>query len=144
MSTALDFQSIIFKLQTYWAGQGCLIWQPYYSQVGAGTMNPATFLRVLGPEPWRVAMWNPQFAGMMGAMDQPKPPAAAYPLQVILKPDPQSAGTLPELASGAWHDPAQRHPWKIIGSHQPSPRGSWLGSLADAKQSTSSRQAESF
>ena len=47
----LDFQSIMFALQTYWAKQGCLIWQPYYSQVGAGTMNPATFLRVLGPEP---------------------------------------------------------------------------------------------
>ena len=51
MKDALDFQSIIMALQQYWAGQGCLIWQPYYSQVGAGTMNPATFLRVLGPEP---------------------------------------------------------------------------------------------
>ncbi len=48
MKQGLDLQDIIFKLQTYWAGQGCLIWQPYYSQVGAGTMNPATFLRV----PW--------------------------------------------------------------------------------------------
>ena len=55
----LDFQSIMFALQTYWAKQGCLIWQPYYSQVGAGTMNPATFLRVLGPEPWKVAYVEP-------------------------------------------------------------------------------------
>jgi Glycyl-tRNA synthetase, alpha subunit len=50
MNAPLDFQSIILKLQQYWSDQGCLIWQPYYSQVGAGTMNPATFLRVLGPE----------------------------------------------------------------------------------------------
>jgi glycyl-tRNA synthetase len=53
MKKALDFQSIIMKLQQFWAEQGCLIWQPYYTQVGAGTMNPATFLRVLGPEPWK-------------------------------------------------------------------------------------------
>jgi len=59
MKKALDFQSIIFTLQQFWAEQGCLIWQPYYSQVGAGTMNPATFLRVLGPEPWKVAYVEP-------------------------------------------------------------------------------------
>ena len=52
MNQGLDFQSIIFKLQTYWASQGCLIWQPYYSQVGAGTMNPATFC----------AFWVPNLA----------------------------------------------------------------------------------
>jgi glycyl-tRNA synthetase len=46
-------------LQKYWAEQGCLIGQPYYSQIGAGTMNPATFLRVLGPEPWNVAYVEP-------------------------------------------------------------------------------------
>ena len=51
----LNFQSIILTLQDFWARQGCLIWQPYYSQVGAGTMNPATALRVLGPAPWNVA-----------------------------------------------------------------------------------------
>ena len=50
-----SFQSIILKLQDFWASHGCLITQPYYTQVGAGTMNPATFLRVLGPEPWNVA-----------------------------------------------------------------------------------------
>ncbi len=43
------FQEIILKLQDFWAEHGCLITQPYYTQVGAGTMNPATFLRVLGP-----------------------------------------------------------------------------------------------
>jgi len=54
-----SFQEIILKLQDFWAAYGCLITQPYYTQVGAGTMNPATFLRVLGPEPWNVAYVEP-------------------------------------------------------------------------------------
>mgnify|MGYP003388172427 FL=1 len=45
------FQDVIMRLQHFWAEQGCLIWQPYSEKVGAGTMNPATVLRVLGPEP---------------------------------------------------------------------------------------------
>lgn len=91
MNTALDFQSIIFKLQTYWAGQGCLIWQPYYSQVGAGTMNPATFLRVLGPEPWRVAYVEPSVRpddGRYGV--NPNRLQQHTQFQVILKPDPRN------------------------------------------------------
>ena len=89
MNQALDFQSIFFKLQTYWASQGCLIWQPYYSQVGAGTMNPATFLRVLGPEPWRVAYVEPSVRpddGRYGV--NPNRLQQHYQFQVILKPDP--------------------------------------------------------
>jgi glycyl-tRNA synthetase len=54
-----SFQNIILQLQNFWAEKGCLIGQPYYTQVGAGTMNPATFLRVLGPEPWHVAYVEP-------------------------------------------------------------------------------------
>ena len=89
MSTASDFQSIIFKLQTYWAGQGCLIWQPYYSQVGAGTMNPATFLRVLGPEPWRVAYVEPSVRPDDGRYGiNPNRLQQHTQFQVILKPDP--------------------------------------------------------
>lgn len=89
MNQGLDFQSIIFKLQTYWASQGCLIWQPYYSQVGAGTMNPATFLRVLGPEPWRVAYVEPSVRpddGRYGV--NPNRLQQHHQFQVILKPDP--------------------------------------------------------
>ena len=56
MTQKSSFQEIILKLQDFWASHGgTLITQPYYTQVGAGTMNPATFLRVLGPEPWNVA-----------------------------------------------------------------------------------------
>jgi glycyl-tRNA synthetase len=51
----LNFQQVILTLQQFWAERGALLWQPYYTQVGPATMNPATFLRVLGPEPWNVA-----------------------------------------------------------------------------------------
>ncbi|MCJ7694765.1 MAG: glycine--tRNA ligase subunit alpha, partial [Anaerolineaceae bacterium] len=89
MTKALDFQSIIFTLQQYWAEQGCLIWQPYYSQVGAGTMNPATFLRVLGPEPWNVAYVEPSVRPDDGRYGMnPNRLQQHYQFQVILKPDP--------------------------------------------------------
>ena len=89
MKKALDFQSIIIKLQDFWAERNCLIWQPYYSQVGAGTMNPATFLRVLGPEPWHVAYVEPSIRPDDGRYgDNPNRLQQFYQFQVILKPDP--------------------------------------------------------
>jgi glycyl-tRNA synthetase len=89
MVQSLDFQSIIMKLQQFWAEQGCLIWQPYYSQVGAGTMNPATFLRVLGPEPWNVAYVEPSVRPDDGRYgENPNRLQQHYQFQVILKPDP--------------------------------------------------------
>ena len=59
MAKPLNFQQVILKLHQFWAEKGCLIWEPYNVQVGAGTGNPATLLRVLGPEPWRVAYVEP-------------------------------------------------------------------------------------
>ena len=89
MDKPLDFQSIMMALQKYWADQGCLIWQPYYSQVGAGTYNPATFLRVLGPEPWRVAYVEPSIRPDDGRYgENPNRMQMHYQFQVILKPDP--------------------------------------------------------
>jgi len=55
----VNFQEIILRLQEFWAGLGCVLQQPYDIEVGAGTMNPATFLRALGPEPWNVAYVEP-------------------------------------------------------------------------------------
>ena len=55
----LTFQEIIMTLEQFWASRGCLIWQPHHTEVGAGTMNPGTVLRVLGPEPWNVAYVAP-------------------------------------------------------------------------------------
>ncbi len=89
MKESYCFQSIIMKLQAFWAERGCLIWQPYYTQVGAGTMNPATFLRVLGPEPWNVAYVEPSIRPDDGRYgDNPNRLQQFYQFQVILKPDP--------------------------------------------------------
>jgi glycyl-tRNA synthetase len=84
-----DLQSIMMSLQDFWAKKGCLIWQPYYTQVGAGTMNPATFLRVLGPEPWNVGYIEPSVRPDDGRYgENPNRFQLHYQFQVILKPDP--------------------------------------------------------
>jgi len=84
-----SFQEIILKLQDFWAAHGCLITQPYYTQVGAGTMNPATFLRVLGPEPWNVAYVEPSVRPDDGRYgENPNRFQLHTQFQVILKPDP--------------------------------------------------------
>jgi tetrameric-type glycyl-tRNA synthetase alpha subunit len=71
------------------AERGCVLWQPYYTQVGAGTMNPATFLRVLGPEPWRVAYVEPSIRPDDSRYgENPNRLQQHYQFQVILKPDP--------------------------------------------------------
>ncbi len=89
MTQKQSFQSIILKLQEFWAERGCVIWQPYYTQVGAGTMNPATFLRVLGPEPWSVAYVEPSVRPDDGRYgENPNRLQMHYQFQVILKPDP--------------------------------------------------------
>jgi glycyl-tRNA synthetase len=89
MTKKSTFQSIILKLQQYWSERGCVLWQPYYTQVGAGTMNPATFLRVLGPEPWNVAYVEPSVRPDDGRYgENPNRFQTHYQFQVILKPDP--------------------------------------------------------
>ncbi len=85
----LTFQEAVFALERFWANEGCLIWQPYYSQIGAGTMNPATFLRVLGPEPWRVAYVEPSVRPDDARYgENPNRMGLFYQYQVILKPEP--------------------------------------------------------
>ncbi len=85
----LNFQQVILTLQQFWAERGCVLWQPYYTQVGAGTMNPATFLRVLGPEPWKVAYVEPSVRPDDGRYgENPNRFQQHYQFQVILKPDP--------------------------------------------------------
>lgn len=86
---AFTFQDAILKLHNFWSDYGCLIWQPYNVQVGAGTNNPATLLRVLGPEPWRVAYVEPSIRPDDGRYaENPNRMQQFYQYQVILKPDP--------------------------------------------------------
>ncbi len=87
--TKKSLQTIILELQNFWASRGCTIAQPYYTQVGAGTMNPATFLRVLGPEPWNVAYVEPSVRPDDGRYgENPNRFQQHTQYQVILKPDP--------------------------------------------------------
>jgi len=83
------FQDLIAKLNDYWANQGCLILQGYDIEVGAGTFNPATFLRVLGPEPWKAAYVEPSRRPTDGRYgENPNRLQHYYQYQVILKPSP--------------------------------------------------------
>lgn len=89
MGDRLSFQEIILRLLSFWQEQGCLVLQPYNVQVGAGTMNPATALRVLGPEPWHVVYVEPSIRPDDGRFgDNPNRMQMHHQLQVILKPDP--------------------------------------------------------
>jgi glycyl-tRNA synthetase alpha chain len=85
----MTFQDMILALQRYWADRGCVIQQPYDVEVGAGTMAPDTFLRVLGPEPWRVAYVQPSRRPTDGRYgENPNRVQRHHQLQVILKPSP--------------------------------------------------------
>ncbi len=85
----MHFQDLILTLQSFWAKRGCLIVQPYNSEVGAGTYNPATFLRALGPEPWNVAFCEPSRRPADGRYgDNPNRAQQFHQFQVILKPSP--------------------------------------------------------
>ena len=84
-----SFQELILRLSEFWARQGCVIQQPYDLEVGAGTMHPDTFLRVLGPEPWRVAYVQPSRRPADARYgENPFRLGKHYQLQVILKPAP--------------------------------------------------------
>jgi glycyl-tRNA synthetase alpha chain len=83
------FQEVILALQDFWAKRGCLIVQPYNSEVGAGTYNPATFLRAIGPEPWNVAYVEPSRRPTDGRYgDNPNRSQQFHQFQVVLKPSP--------------------------------------------------------
>lgn len=85
----MTFQELIFALEKYWANQGCIIQQPYDIEVGAGTFNPATFLRAIGPEPWNVAYVEPSRRPTDGRYgENPNRLQHYYQYQVIMKPSP--------------------------------------------------------
>ncbi|HBG13864.1 MAG TPA: glycine--tRNA ligase subunit alpha [Synergistaceae bacterium] len=86
----MNLQEIVMRLERFWAEQGCIIQQPYDIEVGAGTMNPATTLRVLGPEPWRVAYVEPSRRPTDGRYGQnPNRLQHYYQFQVIIQPAPE-------------------------------------------------------
>ena len=98
----MTFQEIVFALERYWDARGCVIEQPYDLEVGAGTMHPATFLRALGPEPWKVAYVQPSRRPSDGRYGQnPNRLGRYFQYQVILKPAPSDVQDLYVRSLGA-------------------------------------------
>ncbi|MDR2645384.1 MAG: glycine--tRNA ligase subunit alpha [Endomicrobium sp.] len=87
----MNFQEIIMTLQKFWAKHGCLVWQPYDLEKGAGTFNPATFLRALGSKPWSAAYVEPSRRPTDGRYgENPNRLQHYYQFQVIMKPAPKN------------------------------------------------------
>jgi len=89
LDTSTSFQNLILKLQNFWADKGCAIVQPFDMEVGAGTFHPATFLRAIGPEPWKAAYVQPSRRPGDGRYgENPNRLQHYYQFQVLLKPSP--------------------------------------------------------
>jgi glycyl-tRNA synthetase alpha chain len=124
---ALSFQDLILRLHSFWAGQGCVILQPYDVEMGAGTFHPATTLRALGRKPWRAAYVQPSRRPTDGRYgENPNRLQHYYQYQVIMKPSPANAQ---ELLLASYHeiglDPL-RHDFRFVEDDWESPTlGAW-------------------
>ncbi len=91
LDTSKSFQNLILKLQSFWAEKGCAIVQPFDMEVGAGTFHPATFIRSIGPEPWKAAYVQPSRRPGDGRYgENPNRLQHYYQFQVLLKPSPNN------------------------------------------------------
>jgi glycyl-tRNA synthetase alpha chain len=110
----LTFQELILRLQTFWAERGCVLQQPYDVEVGAGTMAPETFLRVLGPSPYKVAYVQPSRRPADGRYgENPNRLYKHTQLQVILKPPPENVQELYLESLGAMGIDLRQHDLKF-------------------------------
>jgi glycyl-tRNA synthetase len=127
MTTPLPMQDIILRLQMFWAKQGALLWQPYHTEVGAGTGNPATFLRVLGPEPWNVAYAEPSIRPDDSRYgENPNRLQMHTQFQVILKPDPGNPQELYLESLEALGIDRTKHDIRFVEDNWESPAlGAW-------------------
>jgi glycyl-tRNA synthetase alpha chain len=114
MPNAPTYQELVLRLQEFWAKQGCVLQQPYDVEVGAGTMAPETFLRVLGPKPYKVAYVQPSRRPADGRYgDNPNRLYKHMQLQVILKPPPENVQELYLESLGAIGIDLRRHDIKF-------------------------------
>jgi glycyl-tRNA synthetase alpha chain len=122
-----NFQQMLLALERYWAEFGCTILQPYPSEVGAGTFNPATFLRALGPEPWNVAYVEPSRRPKDGRYgENPNRMQNFYQYQVLLKPAPENVLELYEKSLEAIGIDLGRHDLRYVEDDWESPTlGAW-------------------
>jgi len=123
----LTFQELILRLQSFWAGRGCVLQQPYDVEVGAGTMAPETFLRVLGPKPFKVAYVQPSRRPADGRYgENPNRLFKHMQLQVILKPPPDNVQELYLESLGAIGIDLRQHDIKFEEDNWESPTlGAW-------------------
>ena len=121
------FQDLILRLQTFWADRGCVLQQPYDVEVGAGTMAPETFLRVLGPQPYKVAYVQPSRRPADGRYgENPNRLFKHLQLQVILKPPPENVQELYLESLGAMGIDLRQHDIKFEEDNWESPTlGAW-------------------
>src|SRR6266498_2721400 len=121
------FQQLILHLQTFWAERGCVLQQPYDVEVGAGTMAPETFLRVLGPKPYKVAYVQPSRRPADGRYgENPNRLYKHMQLQVILKPPPENVQELYLESLGAMGIDLRQHDIKFEEDNWESPTlGAW-------------------
>ena len=126
-SSATSFQDIILALQSYWAGQGCVVLQPYDMEMGAGTFHPATTLRALGPEPWRAAYVQPSRRPADGRYgENPNRLQHYYQFQAILKPSPDDLQELYLNSLATLGIDARRHDIRFVEDDWESPTlGAW-------------------
>ena len=100
----MTLQDLIATLSGYWASRGCLIQQPHDLEIGAGTMHPETFLRVLGPSPWRVAYVQPSRRPTDGRFgENPNRLFKHHQFQVVLKPSPDQSQQLFLMVMQVFH-----------------------------------------
>lgn len=123
----MHLQDLILKLHSFWAEQGCVIHQPYDIEVGAGTFNPATFFRVLGPEPWKTAYVEPTRRPTDGRYgENPNRLQHYYQYQVILKPSPQDSQDLYLRSLSAININFLKHDIRFVEDDWESPTlGAW-------------------
>jgi len=123
----VTFQELILSLQNYWASQGCIIQQPYDMEKGAGTFNPATFLRALGPEPWKVAYVEPSRRPTDGRYgENPNRLQHYYQFQVLLKPSPLNIQDLYLDSLRSFGIDPQAHDIRFVEDDWESPTlGAW-------------------
>lgn len=121
------FQELKLKLHKFWAGKGCIIFEPYDIEVGAGTFHPATFFRVLGPEPWRAAYVEPSRRPTDGRYgENPNRLQHYYQYQVILKPSPEDSQELYLKSLSAIGIKPEKHDIRFVEDDWESPTlGAW-------------------
>ena len=123
----MKYQELVFALQKFWADKGCLLAEPYDVEKGAGTMNPFTFLRVLGPEPWNVAYTEPSRRPADGRYgDNPNRLYQHHQLQLIMKPSPDNIQELYLDSLAAIGIEAAKHDIRFVEDNWESPTlGAW-------------------